>query len=166
MPVLVSWWYYAIQSDVITHTSCFFVLCHGYQWGSIEKSGDGEPPICLFNGFWLLKRQLWQIYISICSIFQALQGAMIELFICEVVKKIFLTSLKPLISIGKVNKIKFHNFKTSCFSMKKESNSKNWTSSYSPTQEEFENLFHCKGFVSYGWLFTSHCIWSIFSCSL
>ena len=37
-----------------------------------------EPPICLFNSFWLLQKQLWQTYVSICSIFRALQGAVID----------------------------------------------------------------------------------------
>jgi len=55
--------------------------------GSIEKSG--ELPICLLNSFWLLQKLLWQTYISICSIFQALQGAVIEIFICDIFKNPF-----------------------------------------------------------------------------
>jgi len=73
-----------IQSDVISHTSLIFVLCHGYQWSSIEKSG--ELPICFLNSFWLLQKQLWQTYISICSIFRALLGAVLEIFVCDILK--------------------------------------------------------------------------------
>ena len=32
---------------------------------------------------------LWQTYISICSIFRTLQGAVIELFICDIFKNPF-----------------------------------------------------------------------------
>ena len=79
-----------IQSDIISHASLVFILCHDYQWSSIEKSG--EPPICLLDSFWSSLKQLWQTYISICSIFQALQGAAIKMFICDILK-IHLTSL-------------------------------------------------------------------------
>ena len=74
-----------IQSDVITHTSLVFVLCHGYQWCSIEKSG--VPPICLFNNYWLPQKQMWQKYISICSIVCALQDAVAKTCICQTFKK-------------------------------------------------------------------------------
>jgi len=34
-----------------------------------------EPPICLFNSFWLLQKSIVETYISICNLFQALQCA-------------------------------------------------------------------------------------------
>jgi len=82
--VLVSRWCYAIDNS-ITHTS--LDLCYGYQWDPIEKSG--ELPICLFNGFWWIQKQLWQTYISICSIFRVLQDAVIKMFIWDFFKNPF-----------------------------------------------------------------------------
>ena len=79
-----------IQSDVITHMSLVFVLCHGFQWCSIEKSG--EPPICLFNNCWLPQKQMSETNLSICSIFRALQDAIAKTCICQTFK-ICLTSL-------------------------------------------------------------------------
>ena len=64
---------FIIQSDVIPHVSLVYVLCHGYQWYLIEMSG--ELPTCLFTSFDLSQKQMWQTYISICSISYALQDA-------------------------------------------------------------------------------------------
>jgi len=76
-----------IQSDVIFHASLVFILCHGYQYSSIEKSG--ELPIYLFNSFRSLQQQSWLTYLSICSIFRALQGAVIEIFVYDIFKNSF-----------------------------------------------------------------------------
>ena len=90
----------------MTYTSLVFVLCHGYQWYSIEKSG--EPPICLFNNYQLPQKQMWQTYISICSIFRALQDAVAKTCICQTFKYPFdiptavLFLLKALIKNNRV----------------------------------------------------------------
>ena len=53
---------YQVISSPIHHLFSF--LCHGYQWSSIEKSG--ELPICLLNSFWLLQKQFMaNLYINL-----------------------------------------------------------------------------------------------------
>jgi len=41
----------------------------------MATNGNMENRLFVHNSFWLLQKQLWQTYISTCSIFQALEGA-------------------------------------------------------------------------------------------
>jgi len=54
-----------IQSDVISHTSLVF---HFVPWLPMEFNREVWRTAHLFNSFWSLRKQLWQTYVSICSI--------------------------------------------------------------------------------------------------